>query len=112
MERIPGLAIGLVEGLVAKGKCYSTLLQMLGTRSVVERLAQLLLNLAELDGIQEEEFVIIDKPITHEILANMVGATRQWVTMTLDRFQKQGLIKLRKQRIVILDMDTLRKTAG
>ena len=31
---IPNLAIGLIEGLTFKGKCYSALAQMLGTRSI------------------------------------------------------------------------------
>jgi len=33
VTQIPGLAIGLIEGLTFKGKCYSGLAQMLGTRS-------------------------------------------------------------------------------
>ncbi len=32
MSEIPNFAIGLVQGLAYKGKCYSSLLQMLGTR--------------------------------------------------------------------------------
>ena len=43
--QIPALGIGLIEGLAFKGKCYSALVQMLGTRSITERLAQLLLHL-------------------------------------------------------------------
>ncbi len=35
---VPSLSIGLIEGLTFKGKCYSALAQMLGTRSVTERL--------------------------------------------------------------------------
>ena len=38
---VPNLAIGLIEGLTFKGKCYSALAQMLGTRSITERLAHL-----------------------------------------------------------------------
>src|SRR6201982_2552973 len=34
----PNLAIGLIEGLTFKGKCYSALAQMLGTRSIPQRL--------------------------------------------------------------------------
>ena len=47
VETQPSFALCLIEGLVAKGKCYSALAQMLGTRSVVERLTQLLVILAE-----------------------------------------------------------------
>ncbi len=57
MSEIPNFAIGLVQGLAYKGKCYSSLLQMLGTRSVVERLAHLLLNLTALRGIESEDAI-------------------------------------------------------
>jgi len=40
--QMPELGIGVIEGLVFKGKCYSALAQMLGTRSVTERLSLLL----------------------------------------------------------------------
>ena len=34
---IPNLALGIIEGLVHKGKCYSALVQLLGTRSMSMR---------------------------------------------------------------------------
>ena len=111
MTELPGLAAGLVEGLVFKGKCYSALLQMLGTRSVLQRLAQLLLTLCELDGQAAAGGILIDRSLTHEELANMVGATRQWVTASIDRFQKQSLLEVCDRKIVILDRDRLERLA-
>jgi CRP/FNR family cyclic AMP-dependent transcriptional regulator len=101
METIPGLAIGLVEALEFKGKCLSALVQMLGTRSVSERLAMLLCTLAEIHGVPEADGVAIGPPFTHEAFARMVGASRQWVTMTLDRFQGEGKIRIGKRRTII-----------
>ena len=46
------------EGLTFKGKCYSALAQMLDTRSVTERLAHLLLHLADSYGVEEEGAVV------------------------------------------------------
>lgn len=112
MEQIPRLALGIVEGLVQKGKCYSALVHMLGTRSVVERLAQLLLILADTDGTELADGVAIGRTFTHEALANMVGSTRQWVTVTLDKFQKQGAIRLQGRRIVLLDRAWIADKAG
>jgi CRP-like cAMP-binding protein len=102
MEQIPALAIGVVEALEFKGRCLSALVQMLGTRSVSERLAMLLRNLAEIHGVEERDGVAIGPPFTHEAFAQMVGASRQWVTMTLDRFQREGLIRVGKRRTVLL----------
>lgn len=100
-------ALCLIEGLVAKGKCYSALVQMLGTRSVVERLAQLLLILSEVGKDNDSLPPKIDRKITHEQLANIVGSTRQWVTNALSRFQKKGLISVDRKSITILKPDTL-----
>ena len=109
MKAIPEFAIGMVEALEFKGKCLSALLQMLGTRSVSERLAMLLINLAELHGVEEDAGVAIGPPFTHEVFSQMVGASRQWVTMTLDRFQREGLIKIGRCKTVVLDSDLLRQ---
>jgi CRP/FNR family transcriptional regulator, cyclic AMP receptor protein len=112
MQRIPVFAIGIVEALEFKGKCLSALVQMLGTRSVAERLAMLLYNLAELHGVREKDGIAIGKPFTHEVLAQMVGASRQWVTMTLDRMRSEGLIRIGKCRTVILDPNKLLSRRG
>ena len=107
MQRIPMFAIAVVETLEFKGKCLSALVQMLGTRSVAERLAMLLCNLAELYGVKERDGTVIGPPFTHEVLAQMVGASRQWVTMTLDRMRDENLIRIGKCRTVILDPNKL-----
>lgn len=108
----PSFALCLIEGLVAKGKCYSALAQMLGTRSVVERLAQLLVILAENHGRRDGNRLFIERRITHDQIATIVGSTRQWVTMTLDKFQKKGIITVARQSIVIERYDLLMVQVG
>jgi len=61
---------------------------------VIERLAQLLLNLGDLYGTPENGTVIIRRRITHDELAALVGSTRQWVTMMLKRFQREGIVSV------------------
>jgi CRP/FNR family cyclic AMP-dependent transcriptional regulator len=107
-ETVPAVALALIDGLVAKGKCYSALVQMLGTRSVTERLAQLLLILAAVEGRSDGTHLIVDRRITHEQLAAIVGSTRQWVTSTLARFQRSGHVVFDRNAIVIIDADGLR----
>jgi len=107
-EQSPAVALALIDGLVAKGKCYSALVQMLGTRSVTERLAHLLLILAEVEGRSDGVRLVVDRRITHEQLAAIVGSTRQWVTTSLTRFQKQGHVSIDRNTIVIENPDGLR----
>lgn len=112
IERLPRLAVALVEALVHKGKCYSALIHMLGTRSAAERLAQLLLLMANLDGYPVDGGIAIGRTLSQEDLAKMVGSTRQWVTTTLDRFREQRMIDITPSRIVIKNEDALRRFAG
>lgn len=111
MTSIPNFAVGLIDGLAFKGKCYSALLQILGTRSVLERLAYLLFNLAEDSGVTTDDGVAIPGAPSHEELAGMVGATRQWVSMTIGRFSRAGLLRVEPRRIVILQMNAIRALA-
>jgi CRP/FNR family transcriptional regulator, cyclic AMP receptor protein len=104
---IPNLAIGLIEGLAFKGKCYSALAQMLGTRSITERLAHLLLHLVELYGVKESDGILIGAAFTHADLAHMVGATRQWVTISLKRLHEKDVLTVRKSKIVVRRPDYL-----
>jgi len=109
---VPNLAIGLIEGLTFKGKCYSALAQMLGTRSITERLAHLLLHLTELYGVEEPEGILIGSAFTHADLAHMVGATRQWVTISLKRMHDKGIVASRKSQIIVRRPDLLQEMKG
>ena len=112
VTQIPSLAIGLIEGLTFKGKCYSGLAQMLGTRSITERLAHLLLHLVDMYGVRETDGTLIGAAFTHADLAHMVGATRQWVTISLKRMQDQGIVICRKSRIIVRRPDLLDEMRG
>jgi CRP-like cAMP-binding protein len=109
VTQIPGFAIGLIEGLAFKGKCYSAMAQMLGTRSITERLAHLLLHLADLYGVPDDDGIAIAAAFTHAELAHMVGATRQWVTISLKRLGDQGVVSTRRSDILIRRPDVLAK---
>jgi len=109
---IPSLAIGLIEGLAFKGKCYSALAQMLGTRSITQRLAHLLLQLMDLYGVEDPDGVVIAAAFTHADLAHMVGATRQWVTISLKRMQKKRIVLAKRSQIVVCLPNILEEMRG
>lgn len=101
LER-PPIALAIIDGLVSKGKCYSALVQMFGTKSISERLTLLLTALADADGgACEVGERVIDREITQEQLAMMVGATRQWVSVSMKRMEEQGLLSVTRRRITL-----------
>uniref|UniRef100_UPI0011120466 Crp/Fnr family transcriptional regulator n=1 Tax=Acinetobacter baumannii TaxID=470 RepID=UPI0011120466 len=72
LVQMPSFALALIDGLIAKGKCYSSMAPILGTRSVIERLAQYLLNLSALSGVSDGDTIVIDRKVTHDQIAAMV----------------------------------------
>jgi CRP/FNR family cyclic AMP-dependent transcriptional regulator len=103
----PALAIGIIEGLSFKGRCYSALAQMLATRPAPERLAHLLLHLRDLYGIQEANCTRIEVLFTHADFAHMIGVTRQWITTTFQRYRERGIMDLSGRHLVIFNVDLL-----
>ena len=103
IAHVPAFSIALVEGLVYKGRCLSTAVQMLGTRSMTSRLAYLLLTLGARHGVQSGTRVNIAETFTHEELAKMIGSTRQWVTASINQFRSDRLIECSNHSIKILD---------
>jgi CRP/FNR family cyclic AMP-dependent transcriptional regulator len=97
----PTLARFLVRALEFKLRWMSMLFQTLTTQSVSTRLAYLLVHLADSYGEKTDEGIVISHRFTHEDIASMVGATRQWISTTLGGFQRQGILTVQKRRIVI-----------
>ncbi len=114
-REVPDLALGIIDALVFKARCYSSLAQMLGTRSLTQRLAQVLLHLAHTYGFSEERAgggVVIAASFTHAEIANLIGGTRQWVTISLNRLQKADVLSQRRGLLVIRRVDLLSAAAS
>lgn len=107
VREIPDVAMAVIDGLISKGKCYSALIQMLGTRSVTERLRQFLVIFADTHGRHEGTSIVIDRSITYEQIAFIVGATRQWVTQTLDKLRADDVLEITRSEIVIHNLESL-----
>jgi CRP-like cAMP-binding protein len=107
VREVPEVAIAVIDGLVAKGKSYSALIQMLGTRTVSERLRQLLVILADAHGREEGQTIVVDRTLTYEQIAAIVGATRQWVTQSLDKLKSAGVLEITRSEIIIHNLESL-----
>jgi len=84
------LSNSLVAYLLTSVKKYRDHVAELLTSSVEHRLARVLLRLAHF-GKKGPRVVEIPK-ISHQVLAEMVGTTRQRVNLFMNRFRKRGFI--------------------
>ena len=78
----------------------------LAQKSVRERLAEILLHLADRFGINENNYLNI--VLTREELANIVGTATESVIRLLSEFKHSGLIGLQGRKILILDKEGLK----
>jgi CRP-like cAMP-binding protein len=85
---------------------------MLGTRSASERLTQLLVNLCDLYGARTKDGIEIEAALSHRDLANMIGATRQWVTCSLNRLRDRDVLDFGPGRLLIKRIDVLSNGLG
>jgi CRP-like cAMP-binding protein len=73
------------------------------TERVEGRLAHTLLRLAAQSGKQVEDGILIDMKITRQDLAEMSGTTLYTASRVLNDWQKQGLLIISRQRVIIQD---------
>ena len=75
------------------------------------RLALTLVDLATTFGVHERDGLRVDLPITHENLADMVGASRERISKGMAALQAQGLIKYARQTVTVRDLAALQAAA-
>jgi CRP/FNR family transcriptional regulator len=64
--------------------------------------------LAQLHGVVEPGGVRIDLALTQSDLASLVGTTRESVNKAMGVFRRQGLVRMQRGHMVIVDADALR----
>jgi CRP/FNR family transcriptional regulator len=74
---------------------------------VPSRLAQLLIKLSQISGELDCDRIMLKNKLTHQELANMIGATRTTVTEIINHFKRDGLIKYDSGKITILNLKQL-----
>lgn len=105
----PHVAEFVIDDLMFKARWLSAAIQIHATESATERLAHMLVKLAELHGESTETGVVLKYYFSQEQLANMVGASRQWICMTLNRLERSGLVRVSNRRIELLNIAALKE---
>lgn len=75
------------------------------------RLLLKLRQLADRWGVVTSAGVRLDLRVTHQELADMVGAARESVTLAFGRLQEQGEIELRQRTVIICHLDDQARVA-
>lgn len=71
------------------------------------KIAFLLLELQESHSKTEDGTVVVES--THQLLADLIGASRENVTSFLNKLEKEGIVAKRRYQIALLQPEQLRK---
>ena len=99
------VALAILQDFSRRLRRFAGLIEDLSLRTASARLAKLLLEQA---GAGSEA----PRRLTQQEMATYVGTVREVVGRSLARFQREGVIRLERQRIVIVDKARLREIAG
>jgi CRP/FNR family cyclic AMP-dependent transcriptional regulator len=102
MERRPEVALHVTKLFGFRLRRVENRLRNILFRSNRERVVALLLELLDSHGQKDADGWEIRLRLSHQDLANLIGATRETVTVTLGQLQRDGLIEVRRQRIRVL----------
>jgi CRP/FNR family cyclic AMP-dependent transcriptional regulator len=99
----PELALAILQDFAARLDHLTNLVEDLSLRTVRGRLARLLLDHAEADAVTRRW--------TQEEIAAHLGTVRDMVGRTLRAFADAGLVRMDRQRIMLLDREGLEAEA-
>ena len=111
VERDPSLALLITENLSRRVQTTERRLGDLVFKSVPQRLAALLLDLAGPLDNHNRGPTRLPYRYTHQQLAEMINTHRETVTKIFNRFRDDRLLTFDRRAIVLLDMPRLREMA-
>jgi CRP/FNR family cyclic AMP-dependent transcriptional regulator len=106
VESSPAVAWSLLTELSRRLRRADGKIGGLVLLDVPGRIAALLLDFAGESGSDQ-----IDKPLTHQTIAQMIGASRETVSRSMRDFQDAGWIAVERRRIRLADRGALEKRA-
>lgn len=108
METHALLGRSMTKLLAKRRRELESKLETLVFRDVTSKLAELLLQLADQYGVEDSRGTLVALKITHQELANLIGSTRETVSLTLSQFKKKELICTEGRKVIISDARSLR----
>lgn len=109
LDAHPSLALALLRLEARRLRLVLTALEEYSTQSMEQRLANRLLLLADAHGSSSGGGALLRLPLSQEMLARLVGTTRQRVGQILQLWEAQGLVVRGRRRLVITRTDELER---
>ena len=97
----PRLAVSLLQISAQRSLGFAEHIESLSADSIQRRLARSLIRFSGRLGTQDEHGSVSMMAMTHELLSQHIGTSREVVTSHMNRFRKQGYLDYTRKRIVL-----------
>ncbi len=109
ISRSEALAFALMRHMAFRANRLIDLVLDLSLRSVQRRLASFLFTLAVRQGGEPGQPVVIPRQLDMNTVAARLGTVREEISRALNRMQREGILSLSRQEIVVLDLAALER---
>jgi CRP/FNR family transcriptional regulator/CRP/FNR family cyclic AMP-dependent transcriptional regulator len=103
LHRFPKIAVHLLTEMSKRLRRANHHINTLSMMSVYGRVADVLVQLANDQGIRAKDMILIYNRPTHQTIANMAGTSRETVSRILSQLQKKRYIAIDGKKLVILN---------
>jgi CRP-like cAMP-binding protein len=102
------VAYPFARTLISRWLGLQAKVEQLVFKDVGSKLAELLLRLGSEHGIEHRRGLALGLKITHQEMANLIGSTRETVSLTLSQFKRKGFIYTEGRKVILADREGLR----
>lgn len=111
MKDYPQVRVAILQLTTDRLRQLAMLVHNLAFRDVTARLATVILMRASEDGSRQKDGRHIPRLMTQSELATMVGTGREVVLRVLKKMEAQGILRVSRKEIIVLNMEKLRDIA-
>jgi len=107
LRKQPGVLFELTRLIGLRSQKFERRLKSLMFQPNRERLIYLLLELAERYGVRHPLGTALQVKLSHQEMANLIGSTRETVTMVLGELQLEQLVSVQRRQVILRNVSAL-----
>jgi CRP/FNR family cyclic AMP-dependent transcriptional regulator len=107
----PAVSIALAQQMAMRLRDAETARIGFATMDVAQRVAALLVRLADTHGTPSQDGVVVAMPLTQQDIADSIGGSRRAVARALKAFRDREMLVTGRRRFVVSALDVLRQLA-
>jgi CRP/FNR family transcriptional regulator len=103
----PALFSTVLMGVSTRLRSLATLASDLAFKDVTARVCKILLDQAEKEGKRHRREIRLERTLSRQEFASLAGTAREVAWRSLKKLEKDGLVKIERHQITLLDAERL-----